>query len=89
MQTTEENGKRYVMLQWSHIVILALANLLAVGTLYGTMRAQVDEAQRNIQELKAGKVEQKQFDELRDDIIRRLDRIESKVDRDKLLREIH
>jgi hypothetical protein len=87
MQTNGSDGKQVVMLKWSQLIVTLAVWLVSLGTIYGTMQTKVDEAQRATQELKDKKVDQRQFDEMRDDLIRRLDRIESKVDRERAQRE--
>jgi uncharacterized membrane-anchored protein YhcB (DUF1043 family) len=80
VNTTDPHGRSIIALKWSHLIITLLVNLLAIGVLYGTIRAQVDETQRNVQELKDKKVDQRQFDEFRENLVRQLNRIESKLD---------
>lgn len=79
-----------VVLRWSHLIFSLIIWLFTLGAVYGTMRSQVDEAQRTMQELKDKKVDQRQFDELRDDLIRRLDSIEADVrDLNRNLHGVH
>jgi len=75
--------------RWSHVIFTAALWLVSVGTIYGSMRAQLDEMQRRATALEEKKADQRQVDELREDIIHRLDRIEEKVDRERNIRSVH
>jgi hypothetical protein len=60
---------------------LLIVYFLTIGAIYGTLRGQIDENARRVKDLEEKSIQRGQFNELREDLIRRLDRIESKVDR--------
>lgn len=74
----ETNGERRaingVALRWSHLVMALVVYLLTIGVIYGTMRTQIDElrAERGVNSL--------QFQEFKEDVERRLDRMEKDLD---------
>lgn len=82
-------GKREIIVQWGHIVLALIVYLLSIGVVYGTMRTQLDETTRRVEELEQKTVTREQIDMMREDINRRLQRIEDKLDRDKAMRDIH
>jgi hypothetical protein len=77
------NGGGILQVKNWHVVLTLVSWLVISVAQFVSVRAQAEETARRVTELEKSKVEQKQFDELRDDIIRRLDRIESKVDAER------
>lgn len=71
--TEERRAISGVALRWSHLVITLVVYMLTVGVIYGTMRTQIDE-------LRAAQVTNPQFQEFKEDIERRLTRMERDLD---------
>lgn len=84
--TPERRSMTGLALKWVHLAILLLVYLLTIGAIYGTLRTQIDESGRRVKDLEEKSIRRDQFNELREDLIRRLDRIESKMDRAQDLR---
>ena len=78
----ESNGKLLVVERW-HAFLMIFAWLVTAVVSYATLRADTNDNSRRIQDMEAQHVRKEQFNELREDIIHRLDRIESKVDAER------
>jgi len=69
-----ENGRA---LKWSHLIVVLVVQILALGFIYGTLKTQVEADSRRIDRIE----EQTQgFKETKEEILRRLDRLENKLD---------
>ena len=79
----EESNVRMVALKNWHIILLVVAWSVSTIVSYARLSSQTDDNSRRIQEMEAQHVRKEQFNELREDIIHRLDRIESKVDAER------
>lgn len=75
----EQPKQMLVVKNWQAVLTLIVWLVMTVAQ-FVTLRSQAEETARRVQNLESNKVEKDRFDELRDDIIRRLDRIEAKVD---------
>lgn len=85
-EVRDSNG--YLIVRWTHIALMIVVWVLTVGSIYGAMRSQLDDARSEIKELKdqhfipaSQAVNKDQFLEFENNVIRRLDRIEAAVDR--------
>lgn len=76
----------FVVKSWQGILIL-IAWLVLTVLQFASVRAQTEVNSRDIEQLKREQVTRDRFDEMRDDIQRRLQRIEDKLDREKAMRE--
>lgn len=83
------NGGGIIQVKNWHVLLTLISWLVLSVAQFVSVRAQAEETARRVSDVEKGKVDQKQFDELRDDIIRRLDRIESKVDAERRMRNFH
>lgn len=78
----ESNGRILAVKNWH--VLLTLAFWLVTAVLsYAKLSADTSDNTRRIQDMEQQHVRKEQFSELRDDIIHRLDRIETKVDAER------
>lgn len=84
----EENGKVFTVKNW-HVVLTLLFWATTFITGWATVRAQTEQNSKDIERLKQDSVSKERYDEMREDILRRLQRIEDKLDRDKAMRAIH
>lgn len=70
-------------------VVLTLAAWFFMSILqFASVRAQTEQNSRDIEQMKQGTVTKEQYQELKEDILRRLQRIEDKLDREKMMRGI-
>lgn len=88
----ETNGERRaingVAIRWIHLVVALSVYLLSIGGMYATMRSQLDETRERVKQLEQDAIKDAQFKEFREDIQRRLQRIEDKLDRERSLRTL-
>jgi len=88
-----ENGERRsingLAIRWIHLIVALTVYLLSIGGMYATMRTQLDETREQVRQLQQEAIRNAQFQEFREDIQRRLQRIEDKLDREKAFRELH
>jgi cell division protein FtsB len=71
------DGHESRALRWSHLFIVLIVQLLALGFIYGSLKFQVESNSQRIEKLE----EQTQgFKETKEEILRRLDRLENKLD---------
>lgn len=82
------SGKLVQVKNWHVILILVLWAFTAIAS-YASLQAKTDQNSRDIERIREDQVSRQEFKEFHDDIIRRLDRIESKVDRDRAIRDLH
>lgn len=78
-----------LVIRWVHLAIALSVYLFSVGGIYATMRAQLDETREQVRQLQQEAIRSAQFQEFREDIQRRLQRIEDKLDRDRAIRSLH
>lgn len=83
-----EKGTVVVIRSWTAILTLGLWVLISVAQ-FVSVRNQTDENTKDIERLREETVNQKQFDEMREDVIHRLDRIEAKIDEQKALQKLN
>lgn len=78
----EENNRASgsLSLRWVHVIVLLLVQTLLIGSIYGSLKYQVEENTRRIQKLEDGNITPGQFNEMQRDIDRRLSSIERKLD---------
>lgn len=76
----EQTSGRFVVVKNWHCILTLLAWLAMAVAQFVTLQSHAEETARRVQALEEKKVEQKQFDELKEDILRRLQRIEDKLD---------
>ena len=81
-------GKVFVVKNWHIMLTLLLWAFTAIAS-YATLQSRTDQNTRDIERIRQDQVTREEFKEFHDDIIRRLDRIESKVDRERVLRDLH
>lgn len=82
----ERRSMTGLALKWVHLGALLIVYFLTIGAIYGALRSQIDENSRRVKDLEDQGIKRDQFNQMREDLIRRLDRIESKVDRMRDLR---
>jgi hypothetical protein len=75
-----------VALRWSHLVIVLIVYVLTLGVIYGDLRSTTSENTRRIQMLEDKAVTREQVTEMKEDLQRRLQRIEDKLDYQKEMR---
>ena len=73
----EQNRSGVISLRWVHVVVLLIVQTLLLGSVYGSLKYQVEENTRRIQRLEDSVGG---FRETREEILRRLDKIETKID---------
>lgn len=86
-----ENGKTPGVTQvknW-HVVLTLVAWLVLSVLQFAAVRAETAQNTRDIEQMKKDTVSKDRFDEMKEDILRRLQRIEEKLDRDRALRQLH
>lgn len=66
-------------LKWSHVLITCIAWLVLIGAIYGNISARLAMVESNQQ----NNVHKEEFGEMREDITRRLQRIENKLDHER------
>jgi hypothetical protein len=71
------NGNNSKALGWSHLIIVLIIQLLALGFIYGSLKYQVEANTQRIEKLEQST---SGFKETREEILRRLDRLENKLD---------
>jgi hypothetical protein len=79
---TERHVNGELALKRVHLVLFMAGYLLTLGAIYATLRSQEDENTRRVKALEEQTIKDAQFREFRDDVIRQLGRIESKIDAD-------
>lgn len=87
---TETNGKTPGIVQvknW-HVILTLLAWLILSVAQFVAVSKTTEQNTRDIEEMKRDHVSKDRFDELKEDILRRLQRIEDKLDRDRALRQL-
>jgi hypothetical protein len=72
-----------------HVILTLIAWLVLSVLQFAAVRAETSQNTRDIEEMKRDHVSKDRFDELKEDILRRLQRIEDKLDRDRALRSLH
>lgn len=82
------NGTVVVVRSWTAILTLSLWVVITVAQ-FIAVRSQTDQNTKDIERLREETVNQKQFDEMREDVIHRLDRIEGKIDEQKALQKLN
>ena len=82
------NGTVVVVRSWTAILTLTLWVVITVAQ-FINVRNQTDQNTKDIEHLREETVNQKQFDELRADVIHRLDRIEAKIDEQRSLQKLN
>lgn len=80
MGNSEANGGKVLMVKNWQVILTLIAWLVLSVAQFVTVRTQADETARRVKDLEEQTVKDGQFKEFREDIIRRLDRIEGKVD---------
>ncbi len=83
--STEINGARgpiLVVKSW-HAILTVLGWLVLAALQFAYVQAQTQQNAKDIERIKAEHVTRERFDELKEDILRRLQRIEDKLDRDR------
>ncbi len=89
MEINGVQGKQFVIIKsWQALLTLVLWLVLTVW-LFAMVRADTTSNGQQIQELKQNKADQKEVEMLREEILRRLQRIEDKLDYDRSLRGLH
>lgn len=89
---TDNNERRSInglAIRWIHLAIGLSVYLVSIGGIYATMRTQLDETREQVRILQQEAIRNAQFQEFREDIQRRLQRIEDKLDRDRAIRSLH
>jgi hypothetical protein len=81
----ERRSMTGIALRWSHVAIFLVGNLLSLGAIYGTMKAEIAEARTQIKELQDRAIGEREFKEFAEDTKRRLTRIEEAIDRKKAI----
>jgi membrane protein required for beta-lactamase induction len=77
-----------IAFRWIHLAIGIAVYLLTIGAMYGSMHTQVESTARDLRELKEQSARRdQQLQEFREEMRRRLDRLEWKVG-EKTLREL-
>lgn len=75
------NGERRAVtglaLKWIHVVGFLVLNIATVAGMWATMRAQVDE----LREQQSQTISEKEFQEFKEDVRHRLERMEQTLDR--------
>lgn len=73
-----ENGKPSgLTLKWLHLVVILFIQVLLLGSIYGSLKYQVEENERRILKLEEAT---QGFREIKEEISRRLDKLETKLD---------
>lgn len=85
----EQNGGRVFVVKSWQVVLTLLSWLVLSVVQFVTVRAETEQNTREIQEIKRDHVTKDRFDELKEDILRRLQRIEDKLDRERAMRSLH
>lgn len=84
------NGDAKVfVLRWEHIIVTVVTALLALGAVYGTMTTRMAYYEEHQRQLDQSTVKHEEFDEMREDIKTRLQRIEKKIDQENSLRSLN
>jgi len=73
----EEQAKAGITLKWIHVILVLAIQLLGLGFIYGTLKVQVESDSRRIEKLEEQTSGMK---EVREEIMRRLDKLEVKLD---------
>lgn len=66
-----------ITLKWIHVVLVLAIQLLGLGFIYGTLKVQVETDSRRIEKLEE---QTSGMREVREEIMRRLDKVEIKLD---------
>lgn len=81
----QHNGA--VIVRWMHIGVVGVLWLLSLGFIYGTTKFQLEDHERRIQKMEDAHyipgpqgVSRDQFDQMKEDLMRRLGKIEDKMD---------
>ena len=89
MEINGVQGKQFVIIKSWHALIALIGWLVLTVWLFAMVRADTTTNGQQIQELKQNKADQKELEMLREEILRRLQRIEDKLDYDRSLRGLH
>jgi hypothetical protein len=87
MEPNGNGSKIFTVKNW-HVVLTLIVWAATMLTGWVTVRAQTEQNQKDIEILKQNTVSKERYDEMREDILRRLQRIEDKLDRDKMMRDV-
>jgi len=69
--------KHVITLKWVHVVLVLAIQLLGLGFIYGTLKIEVENNSHDIEKLKEQTSGMK---EVKEEIMRRLDKLEIKLD---------
>jgi hypothetical protein len=83
----EQNGRVIVVKNW-HVVLTLILWAASMVAGWATLRAETSQNTRDIEEMKRDHVTKDQYSEFQEDIKRRLQRIEDKLDRDRAMRSL-
>lgn len=72
-----ENGKPGITLKWVHVLLWLALQLVGFGIVYGTIKFTVEDHERRLQKLEEAT---QGFREIKEEISRRLDKLETKLD---------
>jgi hypothetical protein len=81
-------GKVLAVKNWQVVLTLLLWLVLTV-TQFVVVRAATEQNSRDIEEMKREHVSKERYEQFQEDIQRRLQRIEDKLDRDRAIRQLH
>lgn len=82
------HGAVFVVKSWTAIITLALWVVITVAQ-FIAVQSQTNQNTKDIDRLRQDTVNEKQFDQWREDVIHRLDRIEAKIDEQKSLQKLN
>lgn len=87
--TADENGGKVITVKNWHVALTLLSWLVLSVIQFTIVRAETQQNTRDIDQIKKEAVSKDRFEELKEDILRRLQRIEDKLDRDRAIRALH
>lgn len=83
-----QNRPIFVVKSWQAILTVTLWIVITVAQ-FVVVRAQTEQNTKDIEQIRSQTVNKERFEELREDVIHRLDRIESKIDEQKAIQKLN
>ncbi len=77
------------VVKWEHVIVTVISALLFLGVFYGTVTTRMAQYEDRQRTLEQSTVKHEQFEEMREDIKARLQRIENKLDQENRMRSLN
>lgn len=89
MEILNAQGRPLFVVRSWHAILTIAAWIVLTITQFVVVRAQTEQNTKDIEQIRSQSVSKERFEELREDVIHRLDRIEAKIDEQKAIQGLH